>query len=168
MRLSLWPRENQPMLPARSAPPPGPQSRRPPVFQRAKLIPFIYPFLHNHELPFRTICSSKIDDLVKSHQPKRWLQLWGGAKLRVQYRARAARPYHARRARNKKSRGGSGTALRVRRNDEVEAQSRSERDRWTFYETIKIDFPSYPNGNQLLPAWAQFGAVGSGRFIHAR
>ena len=24
------------------------------------------------------------------------------------------------------------------RNDEVEAQSRSERDRWTFYETIKI------------------------------
>jgi hypothetical protein len=28
--------------------------------------------------------------------------------------------------------------LRVRRNDEVEAQSRSERDRWTFYETITI------------------------------
>ncbi len=28
--------------------------------------------------------------------------------------------------------------LRVRRNDEVEAQSRSERDRWTFYETIII------------------------------
>jgi hypothetical protein len=26
----------------------------------------------------------------------------------------------------------------VRCNDEVEAQSRSERDRWTFYETIKI------------------------------
>ena len=28
--------------------------------------------------------------------------------------------------------------LRVRCNDEVEAQSRSERDRWTFYETIKV------------------------------
>jgi hypothetical protein len=27
----------------------------------------------------------------------------------------------------------------VRRNDEVEAQSRSERDRWTFYETILFD-----------------------------
>jgi len=27
----------------------------------------------------------------------------------------------------------------VRCNDEVEAQSRSERDRWTFYETIKIE-----------------------------
>jgi len=27
----------------------------------------------------------------------------------------------------------------VRRNDEVAAQSRSERDRWTFYETIKGD-----------------------------
>jgi hypothetical protein len=26
----------------------------------------------------------------------------------------------------------------VRCNDEVEAQSRSERDRWTFYETIKF------------------------------
>jgi len=26
--------------------------------------------------------------------------------------------------------------LRVRRNDEVAAQSRSERNRWTFYETI--------------------------------
>jgi len=26
----------------------------------------------------------------------------------------------------------------VRRNDEVAAQSRSERDRWTFYETIKF------------------------------
>jgi hypothetical protein len=26
--------------------------------------------------------------------------------------------------------------FQVRRNDEVEAQSRSERDRWTFYETI--------------------------------
>jgi hypothetical protein len=29
--------------------------------------------------------------------------------------------------------------LHVRCNDEVEAQSRSERDRWTFYETIKIE-----------------------------
>jgi hypothetical protein len=29
--------------------------------------------------------------------------------------------------------------LQVRRNDEVEAQSRFERDRWTFYETIKVD-----------------------------
>ena len=28
--------------------------------------------------------------------------------------------------------------LRVRRNDEVAAQSRSERDRWIFYETIKV------------------------------
>jgi hypothetical protein len=28
--------------------------------------------------------------------------------------------------------------LRVRRNGEVAAQSRSERDRWTFYETIKV------------------------------
>ena len=28
--------------------------------------------------------------------------------------------------------------LRMRCNDEVEAQSRSERDRWTFYETIII------------------------------
>jgi hypothetical protein len=28
--------------------------------------------------------------------------------------------------------------LQVRRNDEVEAQSRSERDRWTFYETISL------------------------------
>jgi len=28
--------------------------------------------------------------------------------------------------------------LRVRCNDEVEAQSRSERDRWTFYETISF------------------------------
>jgi len=37
-----------------------------------------------------------------------------------------------------KSRGGSGPALRVPRNDEVEAQSRSERDRWTFYEVIKV------------------------------
>jgi len=30
--------------------------------------------------------------------------------------------------------------LHVRCNDEVEAQPRSERDRWTFYETIKIDY----------------------------
>jgi len=28
--------------------------------------------------------------------------------------------------------------LQVRRNDEGAAQSRSERDRWTFYETINI------------------------------
>ena len=28
--------------------------------------------------------------------------------------------------------------LRVRRNKEVEAQSRSERDRWTFYKTINF------------------------------
>jgi hypothetical protein len=28
--------------------------------------------------------------------------------------------------------------LLVRRNDEVAAQSRSERDRWTFYETINF------------------------------
>jgi head-tail adaptor len=28
--------------------------------------------------------------------------------------------------------------LWVRRNDEVEAQSRSERDRWTFYEIINV------------------------------
>jgi len=28
--------------------------------------------------------------------------------------------------------------LQVRCNDEGEAQSRSERDRWTFYETIKL------------------------------
>jgi hypothetical protein len=28
--------------------------------------------------------------------------------------------------------------LRVRRSDRAEAQSRSKRDRWTFYETIKI------------------------------
>jgi hypothetical protein len=28
--------------------------------------------------------------------------------------------------------------LQVRGNDEVEAQSRSERDRWIFYETIKF------------------------------
>ena len=27
----------------------------------------------------------------------------------------------------------------MRRNDEVAAQSRSERDRWTFYETIKVE-----------------------------
>jgi hypothetical protein len=32
--------------------------------------------------------------------------------------------------------------LQVRRNDEVEAQSRSERDRWTFYETINTDEPA--------------------------
>jgi hypothetical protein len=31
---------------------------------------------------------------------------------------------------------GSEAHLQVRRNDEVAAQSRSERDRWTFYETI--------------------------------
>jgi hypothetical protein len=30
--------------------------------------------------------------------------------------------------------------LHVRRNDEVEAQSRSERDRWTFYETINLSY----------------------------
>jgi hypothetical protein len=30
--------------------------------------------------------------------------------------------------------------FRVRRSDEVAAQSRSERDRWTFYETITILF----------------------------
>ena len=30
------------------------------------------------------------------------------------------------------------THLQVRRNDEVAAQSRSERDRWTFYETIRL------------------------------
>jgi hypothetical protein len=29
--------------------------------------------------------------------------------------------------------------VQVRRNDEVAAQSRSERDRWTFYEVIKDD-----------------------------
>jgi len=29
--------------------------------------------------------------------------------------------------------------LHVRRNDEVAAQSRSERDRWTFYETIRFE-----------------------------
>jgi len=28
--------------------------------------------------------------------------------------------------------------LQVRRKDEVEAQSRSKRDRWTFYETIRL------------------------------
>jgi len=33
--------------------------------------------------------------------------------------------------------------LQVRRNDEGEEQSRSERDRWTFYEAIKIDGEEY-------------------------
>ena len=37
--------------------------------------------------------------------------------------------------------------LQVRRNDEVEAQSRSERDRWTFSETIELIF-SKPSVNQ--------------------
>ena len=32
----------------------------------------------------------------------------------------------------------SESRLQVRRNNEVEAQSRSERDRWTFYETINF------------------------------
>ena len=35
--------------------------------------------------------------------------------------------------------------LQVCRSDEVEAQSRFERDRWTFYETLKI--ASSPNGS---------------------
>jgi hypothetical protein len=40
-----------------------------------------------------------------------------------------------------KLRGENYVSHVSRDNEEVEAQSRSERDRWTFYETIKPGFP---------------------------
>jgi hypothetical protein len=38
---------------------------------------------------------------------------------------------------------------KVRRNDEGEAQSREARDRWTFYEAIKIDEPKHLQTRQV-------------------
>jgi hypothetical protein len=72
--------------------------------------------------------------------------------LRAQYRARAACPYHAGKSDGRGNppgcpmSGGSRTAPTFR-SDEVAAQSRSERDRWTFYETISISSGRPP------PAW---------------
>ena len=60
----------------------------------------------------------KTDEVIKSQQNdgcRKKLQLQGAQELR------------------------SEAYLHVRCNDEVEAQSRSERDRWTFYETIKLN-----------------------------
>jgi hypothetical protein len=45
--------------------------------------------------------------------------------------------------------------LQVRRNDEVAAQSRSERDRWTFYETINIPPPCKRGVGGIFPKAGQ-------------
>jgi len=80
-----------------------------------------------------------IDDLVRSH-PNDGFNC-RGAMLRARDRARAACPYHARRANPRV--GATRRVARYRaarraaptfRNDEVEAQ----RQRWTFYGIVKI------------------------------
>jgi hypothetical protein len=73
--------------------------------------------------------SSIIDDLVKSHQ-NHGFDCWGVRWTPMIERA----PLVPTMPGAQKLR--SEAHLQVRRNDEVAAQSRSERDRWTCYETI--------------------------------